>query len=117
MSSTNPNLMLSAYAPTQTPPTNGNSFNPPSNGLPGPATEANAKSWFEAMAKAWGSALDQQAAKITELSDQITNGGQDQPSTLTLLTTASLQMQFLATNASTSNNSVGQALETLGRKQ
>lgn len=116
MSSTNPNLMLGAYAPTQTPPSSG-AFNPPGNSLPGPVTDTNAKSWFEAMAKAWGTALDSQAAKITELSDQISNGGQDQPSTLTLLTTASLQMQFLATNASTSNNSVGQALETLGRKQ
>jgi len=116
MSSNNPNLMLSTYAPSQ-PATQDHSFNPPSTGLPGPVTDTNAKSWFEAMAKAWGSALDNQAAKITELSDQITNGGQDQPSTLTLLTTASLQMQFLATNASTSNNSVGQALETLGRKQ
>jgi len=116
MSSTNPNLMLSGMAPTQqAAATSNNAYSPP--GLPGPVTETNAKSWFEAMAKAWGTALDNQASTITQLSDQITVGGQDQPSTLTLLTTASLQMQFLATNASTSNNSVGQALETLGRKQ
>jgi len=116
MSGNNVNLMLGGGAPVATPPQSG-SFNPVGTTLPGPVSDTTAKSWFEAMAKAWGSALDQQAAKITELSDQITNGGQDQPSTLTLLTTASLQMQFLATNASTSNNSVGQALETLGRKQ
>ena len=32
-------------------------------------------------------------------------------------TAESLKMQFLSNNASTSQNSVGQALETLGRKQ
>jgi len=92
----------------------------PSGGVsPGrrPVDQQEAGSWFEAMAHAWGNALDQQAGRITELSDQISNSGGDQPSTMTLLTAESMKMQFMANNASTSSNSVGQSLETLGRKQ
>lgn len=88
-------------------------------------------SWFEAMAKAWGNALDQQANKVTALSDQVSAGsdagpngqlgtantGSDNPSVLTQLTAESLKMQFLSTSASTSTNAVGQALNTLGQKQ
>jgi len=72
--------------------------------------------WYEAMAKAWGSTLDDQASRITSLSDAVA-GGMDNPSTMTLLTTESLRMQFLANNASTATSSVGQALESLARKQ
>ena len=87
-------------------------------------------SWFEAMAKAWGNALDQQANKVTALSDQVSagsdagangqngaSGGSDNPSVLTQLTAESLKMQFLSTSASSSTNAVGQALNTLGQKQ
>ena len=81
-----------------------------------PVDRADANSWFEAMANAWGNALDHQAGSITQLSDQISQGG-DQPSTMVELTAASMKMQFMANNAATSSNSVGQALETLGRKQ
>ncbi len=80
-------------------------------------TDQQSKSWFEAMAKAWGNALDHQASKVTELSAQVSENGSDQPSVMTQLTAESLKMQFLSTNAATSNNAVGQALETLGRKQ
>ncbi|HEY0178368.1 MAG TPA: hypothetical protein VGC30_01910 [Dokdonella sp.] len=119
MSSNSPNLMLGGGTPVQTTQTvsaNPN-FNPTSTSLPGPVTSTQANSWFEAMAKAWGKVLDNQASEITDLSSQIGEGGQDQPSTVTLLTAASLKMQFLSTNSATSNNAVGQALETLGRKQ
>ncbi len=74
------------------------------------------RTWYEAMARAWGQSLDQQAQTITELSAQVTDG-QDQPSTMIQLTAESLRMQFLSNNASTSTNSVGQALEALARKQ
>ncbi|ASR42920.1 MULTISPECIES: hypothetical protein [unclassified Luteimonas] len=73
-------------------------------------------SWYEAMSRAWGQTLDAQATRITNLSDVIGQGG-DQPSNVVALTAESLRMQFLSNNASTSQNSVGQALETLGRKQ
>jgi hypothetical protein len=75
------------------------------------------KSWYEAMAKAWGQALDRQAQEITQLSDQISVGGNDQPSQVTLLTAESMRFSYLATNASTATTSVGEALQTLGRKQ
>ena len=75
------------------------------------------KSWYEAMAKAWGQALNQQAQVITQLSDQVSNAGQDQPSQVTQLTAESMRFSFLATNASTATTSVGEALQTLGRKQ
>lgn len=78
--------------------------------------QGEASSWFEAMAGAWGKALDQQAATIATMSDQLTNGG-DQPSAMVALSAESMRMQFMSNSASTSNNSVGQALETLGRKQ
>lgn len=73
-------------------------------------------SWYEAMAKAWGSALDDQANRVTTLSEQIGEGGKDDPSTITMLTAESLRMQFLSNNASTATSSVGQALEALARK-
>lgn len=94
-------------------------------------------SWFEALAKAWGNALDQEANKVTALSDQVSDGsaanaggqpgattgsgangnGSDNPSTLTQLTAESLKMQFLSTSASTSINAVGQGLQTEAQKQ
>lgn len=79
-------------------------------------TGGSSSSWYEAMSRAWGQTLDQQATRITDLSNVIGQGG-DQPSNVVQLTAESLRMQFLSNNASTSQNSVGQALETLGRKQ
>ncbi|KRB08250.1 hypothetical protein ASD86_06805 [Lysobacter sp. Root690] len=72
-------------------------------------------SWFEAMAKAWGSTLDSQAGRITELSGSI-GGGNDQPSAMIALTSESLRMQFISNNASTSINSIGDAFKTLASK-
>ncbi|WP_020410926.1 hypothetical protein [Hahella ganghwensis] len=73
-------------------------------------------SWYEAMAQAWGNALDNQADRVTTLSEQVGENGQDNPSTITQLTAESLRMQFLSNNASTATTSVGQALEALARK-
>lgn len=80
------------------------------------ASSNDSGSWYEAMSKAWGQTLDTQAARITNLSDTIGTGG-DQPSNMVKLTAESLKMQFLSNNAATSQNSVGQALETLGKRQ
>lgn len=89
------------------------------------ATSEESKSWFEAMAKAWGSALDQQANKIVDLSSNMTtpggpnspDGGADNPSTVAMLTAESQKMGFLSQSAASSTNAVGRALETIGRKQ
>lgn len=79
-------------------------------------SSGDSNSWYEAMSKAWGQTLDAQAAEITTLSDAISAGG-DQPSNMVALTAQSLKMQFMSNNAATSQNSVGQALETLGKRQ
>src|SRR5215475_9852127 len=76
-------------------------------------SQNDTKSWYEAMAKAWGQALNQQAQVITQLSDQVSNAGQDQPSQVTQLTAESMRFSFLATNASTATTSVGEALQSL----
>jgi len=80
------------------------------------ATTEESKSWYEAMAAAWGETLDNQAQKITDLSNQVGNG-LDQPSQIVQLTAESLRMQFLSSQSATANNSVGQALESIARKQ
>lgn len=72
-------------------------------------------SWYEAMSRAWGNTLDAQAAKVTELSDQISAGG-DNPSSMVQLTAASLKMQFMSNNAATSQNGVAQALQELSKR-
>ncbi|KGO97604.1 hypothetical protein [Novilysobacter defluvii] len=81
-----------------------------------PASSGASTSWYEAMAKAWGQTLDGQAARVTQLSDTIAQGG-DQPSNMVQLTAESLRMQFISNNAATSQNAVGHALETLGKRQ
>jgi hypothetical protein len=85
-------------------------------GTRGSASAGDRNSWYEAMSRAWGSTLDAQAATITDMSSQIASGG-DKPSDMVQLTAASLKMQFMSNNAATSQNSVGQALETLGKRQ
>lgn len=86
------------------------------SGLSSPS-ESDRKSWYEAMAQAWGQALNNQAQVITQLSSEIGNGGSDQPAQITQLTAESMRFSFMATNASTATTSVGDGLESLGRKQ
>ena len=74
-------------------------------------------SFFEALARAWGEALDNQASVIQQKSDAISNGGNDNPSAITELTTESLRMSFLSNSSHTSISTVGSALETMARKQ
>lgn len=84
-------------------------------GIRGGSSAGDRGSWYEAMSRAWGQTLDSQAAVITDMSASI-GAGDDQPSSMVQLTAASLKMQFMSNNASTSQNSVGQALETLGKR-
>ena len=72
--------------------------------------------WYEALSKAWGQRLDSQATEITSLAEQIGDGA-DEPSHMVALTAASLKMQFMSNNAATSQNSVGEALSSVARKQ
>ena len=84
-------------------------------GIRGGSSAGDRGSWYEAMSRAWGQTLDSQAAVITDMSANI-GAGDDQPSSMVQLTAASLKMQFMSNNAATSQNSVGQALETLGKR-
>lgn len=88
----------------------------PMNGSNRARSEGDA-SWFEALARAWGQTMDQQAGRVQELSENMGATGEDNPSQIVDLTAESLRMQFLSNSASTSTNSVGQALETMARKQ
>lgn len=83
---------------------------------PKKSAEGGGSSFFEAMARAWGQALDKQAGAIQEASD-VVNGGDDRPAALTELSTQSLKMSFLANSSQSSIAAVGQALETMARKQ
>jgi hypothetical protein len=83
----------------------------------GAPSESDRKSWYEAMAQAWGQALNNQAQVITQLSNEVGTGGNDQPAQITQLTAESMRFSFMATNASTATTSVGDGLESLGRKQ
>lgn len=76
----------------------------------------NSNSWFEAMADAWGSALNAQATRIVDQAEQVASG-MDTPSEITQLTAESLRMNFISNSSHTSLTSVGSALETLARKQ
>ncbi len=73
-------------------------------------------SWFEAMADAWGEALNTQAARLENLSEVVAGGG-DTPADLSILTAESLRMGFMSNSSHTSLTAVGSALESLARKQ
>ena len=84
-----------------------------------PAGSSNSNgnsSFFEAMARAWGDALDKQANRITEQSVRV-SGGDDTPGAITELSAQSLKMGFLSNSAHSATSSVSSALETIARKQ
>ena len=85
------------------------------NNQPG-APGKRSGNWFEAMASAWGEALDNQANRIVERADELV-GGEGTPQQVTMMTAESLRMQFLSNSSHTAISSTGTALETMARKQ
>jgi hypothetical protein len=83
---------------------------------PGPQPANRSDSWFEAMAQAWGTVMDQQAEQIVNLSSQMT-AGSDNPGTAIQLQAQAQKLAFLSTAASTSVNTAGNAIEVLSKKQ
>jgi len=73
-------------------------------------------SWFEAMAEAWGEALDKQASSMIDRAEGLSSGAES-PAEVTMLTAESLRMQFLSNSSHTALTSMGSALETMARKQ
>lgn len=72
--------------------------------------------WFEAMADAWGEALDEQADRIVQQSERVADGF-NSPAEITELTAESLRMNFISNSSHTALTSVGSSLDTLARKQ
>ncbi len=89
---------------------------PRTSSLGGTVGVSDQTGWYEAMARAWGSALDKQADRISTLSEGIGNGV-DNPSQAVMLSAESMRMQFISNAANTAQTSVGHALEKLGSKQ
>jgi|KBSSwiStaDraftv2_1062776.scaffolds.fasta_scaffold43441_6 hypothetical protein len=81
-----------------------------------PGGNGKGGTWFEAMARAWGEALDKQAATIQEQSD-VLSGGNDTPAVITELSAQSMKMGFLSNSSHSAISSVGEALSTMARKQ
>lgn len=83
--------------------------------IPPQKSSNGGSSFFEAMARAWGEALDRQAATIEQQSNAISSGN-DTPQAITELTAQSLKMSFLSNSSHTAIGAVGQGLETMARK-
>jgi hypothetical protein len=83
----------------------------------GKSGSSSTGSWFQALASAWGQALDQQADIIAKESDTVGTSGADSPSAITQLTADTMKMSFLSQEAQTSDSSAGKSLETLARGQ
>lgn len=89
---------------------------PNTDTVKGPTPATGSSSWYSQLANAWGSALDRQADKTAALAQQLADGN-DEPAAALQVAASAHQLAFIAQAASTASNSIGQALETLGRKQ
>lgn len=87
----------------------------PSQRVPSAKRRGNS-SWYSQLATAWGAALDRQADKTAALAQQLADGN-DEPAAALQVSAAAHQLAFISTAAATASNSIGQALESLGRKQ
>jgi TRAP-type mannitol/chloroaromatic compound transport system substrate-binding protein len=87
-----------------------------SQGLGAPSKSKEPSSWYTQVARSWGAALDRQAHRTVSLARQL-NEGQDGPGAAIQVAAAAQQLSFLSTAAANVNNSIGEALQTLGRKQ
>ena len=74
-------------------------------------------SWFEALAKALGKALDAQAGEVKKLSDAVQGqNASDNPSGFTDLQAASQRMSFMMSAADQVLKTIGEGLGALARK-
>lgn len=85
-------------------------------GLTEPVTQEQSKSWFEAMAKAWGKAMDQKAAEIVSMSSSVSQGGDNQPSEIVQLQAKAQEFGFLSQSEASSVNAVGDGQQAMARK-
>ncbi len=93
------------------------SGNPHAGTKPNRASSATGSSgWYVNIAKVWGAALDRQADETVKVAESLNNGN-DSPGAALRVSAEAHQLAFLSTAANTASNSIGQALETLGKKQ
>jgi hypothetical protein len=81
-----------------------------------PSTKSTSSGFFEALARAWGEALDKQAQVISDESQQLNLDGNDTLSNITELTAESSRMSFLANSSHTSISESAEALKAVAQK-
>ena len=81
-----------------------------------PPTKSTSSGFFEALARAWGEALDKQAQTISDESQALNQDGNDTLSNITELTAESSRMSFLANSSHTSLSESGEALKAVSQK-
>lgn len=84
-----------------------NTVNPP---------KSTTGSFFEAMAQAWGEALDKQAKVIQEKSAVLNQDGQDTPSAMTELSAEAAKISFMANSEHTATSEAAEALKAMAQK-
>jgi hypothetical protein len=72
--------------------------------------------FFEALARAWGEALDKQAQVIQEKSAALNQDGNDTPGAMTELTAESAKISFMANSSHTSMSESAEALKAVAQK-
>lgn len=81
-----------------------------------PPTKSTSSGFFEALARAWGEALDKQAQVISDKSQALSLDGNDTMSNVTELTAESSRMSFLANSSHTSLSESGEAMKAVAQK-
>lgn len=79
------------------------------------ASSTGGGSWFEALAEAWGSSLDNEAQTLQSMSNTVGQGNEE-PSQIAQLSAESLRMSFMAQSENTSISAAGSSLQTMARK-
>ncbi len=72
--------------------------------------------FFEALARAWGEALDKQAQVIQEKSAALNQDNNDTPSAMTELSAESAKISFMANSSHTSLSESSEALKAVAQK-
>ncbi|MBV8209122.1 MAG: hypothetical protein JO133_03570 [Burkholderiaceae bacterium] len=73
--------------------------------------------FFQTLAAVWSTALNNQANVMEQDAQAMNTSADNSPGSIVTMTADSLMFSFLAQSASTSDNSAGDALNTLARKQ
>ena len=81
-----------------------------------PPTKTSGGNFYEALARAWGEALDKQAQVIQDKAAELNQDGNDTPGAITQLTAESAKITFMAQSSQTSMSSSAKALETVAQK-